>query len=92
MFKICIDTDPEKVIRRALDGIRRIMDSAAQCLKEGKPDEIEPRVLASKMPELEKLRKPRGEALDEYTKNELITHHSTYFARYYLNLFGPPGN
>jgi glyoxylase-like metal-dependent hydrolase (beta-lactamase superfamily II) len=80
-----IDTDPKTVISRALDGIQRILDIAAQCVREGKPEQIEPGVLASKMPELEKLKKPRGQALYEYTKNELITHHSTYFAQYYLN-------
>jgi glyoxylase-like metal-dependent hydrolase (beta-lactamase superfamily II) len=82
-----IDTNPKTVILRALEGIQRILEIAAQCLSEGKPDEIEPRVLASKMPELEKLKIPRGQALYEYTKNELITHHSTYFAQYYLKLF-----
>ena len=82
-----IDINPKIVIHRALDGIQRILDIAAQCLIEGKLEQIEPRVLARKMPEVEKLRKPRGEALYEYTKNELITHHSTYFAQYYLNLF-----
>lgn len=79
-----ISYEPEVVIRRALDGIQRIIDIAEQCIKEGKPEEIEPRVLASKMPELEKLIKTRGTALYEYTKNELVTHHSTYFAQYYL--------
>jgi glyoxylase-like metal-dependent hydrolase (beta-lactamase superfamily II) len=79
-----ISYEPEVVIRRALDGIQRIIDIAEQCINEGKPEEIEPRVLASKMPELEKLIKTRGTALYEYTKNELVTHHSTYFAQYYL--------
>jgi hypothetical protein len=48
-----------------------------QCVREGKPEQIEPRVLASKMPELEKLKNTRGNALYEYTRNELVTHHST---------------
>jgi len=82
-----ISNNPEAVIRRALEGIQLIMDIAEQCVREGKPEQIEPRVLASKMPELEKLRKPRGEALYEYTRDELITHHSTYFAQYYLERF-----
>ncbi len=63
------------------------MGIAAGCVKEGKLDEIEKRVLESKMPELEKLKKTRGNALYEYTKNELVTHHSTYFAQYYLERF-----
>jgi len=79
-----IFSQPQLCIRRTLDGIQKIMDIAEQCVKEAKPEEIEPRVLASKMPEVEKLRKFRGETLYEYTRDELITHHSTYFARYYL--------
>jgi len=79
-----ISDRPREVLRRTLAGIKRIMDIAAQCVKEGKPEEIERRVLASKMPEVEKLRNTRGEVLYEYTKNELITHHSKYFAEYYL--------
>lgn len=82
-----ISNNPKAVIKCALDGIQRIMDIAEQCVREGKPDEIEPRVLASKMPELEKLRKSRGETLYEYVRDELITHHSAYFAQYYLKLF-----
>ena len=45
-----------------------------------------PKVLKSKIPEVEKLRKTRGQELYEYTLKELITHHSTYFASYYLDL------
>lgn len=82
-----ISKNPKVVIQRALDGIQRIMDIAEQCIKEGKPEQIEPRVLASKMPELEKLKKTRGTALYDYTKNELVTHHSTYFAQYYFERF-----
>ncbi len=81
-----ISNNPETVIHRALDGIQRIIEIAEQCMRETKPEQIEARVLASKMPELEKLKKTRGNSLYEYSKNELITHHSTYFAQYYLNL------
>ena len=75
---------PQICIQRALAGIQTIMDIADQCMQEGNPQEIEPRVLASKMPELEKLRQSRGQEIYEYTRDELITHHSTYFAQYYL--------
>lgn len=81
-----ISNNPKAVIQRALDGIQLMINIAEQCLREGKPEEIEARVLASKMPEVEKLRKTRGEALYEYTRDELITHHSTYFSQYYLKL------
>jgi len=79
-----ITRDPKCVMQRTLEGIERIMDIAAECAKEGKPEEIEKRVLESKMPELEKLRLRRGETLYEYTRKELVTHHSAYFAQYYL--------
>jgi glyoxylase-like metal-dependent hydrolase (beta-lactamase superfamily II) len=82
---------PEACIRRTLAGIQRIMDIAEACVREGKPQEIEPRVLASKMPEVEKLRKTRGERLYEYTRDELVTHHSTYFAQYYLKKMNDQG-
>ena len=82
-----ISNNPKAVMHRALDGIQRIIDIAEQCMRERKPEQIEPRVLASKMPELEKLKKKRGNTLYEYTRNELVTHHSTYFAQYYLDLF-----
>lgn len=79
-----ISKNPKEVLQRAIGGIQKIMDIAEECVLEGKPEQIEPRVLASKMPEVEKLRKTRGEVLYEYTRDELITHHSTYFAQYYL--------
>jgi glyoxylase-like metal-dependent hydrolase (beta-lactamase superfamily II) len=78
-----ISNEPQKVIDRTLAGIQRIMDIAEQCLKAGKPEEIEAKVLASKMPEVEKLKR-RSQTLFEYTRDELITHHSKYFAGYYL--------
>ena len=76
---------PGACMQRSLGGIQRIIDIADNCVKDGKTEEIESRVLASKMPEVEKLRKTRGKVLYEYTRDELITHHSTYFAQYYLN-------
>ena len=82
-----ITQDPKTVMQRVLEGIERIMSIAAECVKKGKPDGIAPRVIASKMPEIEKLRKTRGETLYEYVRDELITHHSTYFAQYYLERF-----
>jgi len=78
-----ISHEPRKVMERTLAGIQKIMDIADQCLKNGKPEEIEFRVLASKMPEVETL-KHRSLSLFEYTRDELITHHSKYFAGYYL--------
>ena len=86
-----ITQDPKNVMQRVLEGIERIMSIAAECVKEGKPDDIEKRVLESKIPELKKLIKTRGNALYEYSRNELVTHHSTYFTQYYLERFQNKG-
>ena len=63
-----------------------LMDIADQCIEEGKPEEIEPRVFASKLPEVEKLRKTRGESVYEFTRNGSIVGYSKHFAQYYLDL------
>lgn len=83
-FGIC--NEPEKLIQRALDGMQQLMDIGAQCIAEGKPEEIEPRVLAIKKLEVEKIR-ARGEHVYEHESEELITHQSKYFAQYYLQLY-----
>lgn len=81
-----ISDKPKEVIQRALDGMQRLMDIGAQCLAEGKPREIAPRVLAHKQLETEKLKAARGNILYEYTRDELNTHHAEAFAKYYLDL------
>ena len=78
-----IHTQPKQVLNRASQGIQRILDIGAACVNEGKPEDIERRVLSSRMLDIENLKKG-SQHLHEYTKNELITHHSTYFAKYYL--------
>jgi glyoxylase-like metal-dependent hydrolase (beta-lactamase superfamily II) len=74
---------PAAVYKSALAGIQRQLDIGAWCIRDGRPEDIEMRILGSKYPEVEKLRK-RSEVLFEYTKTELITHHSHYFAEYYM--------
>ena len=81
-----INKKPKEVIQRALKGMQQLMDIGAQCVREGKPEEIAPRVLAHKAVETEKLKKARGNILYEYTRNELNTHHAKAFAKYYLSL------
>jgi len=78
-----IADDPAAVYKSALAGIQRQLDIAAWCIRDGRPEDIENRSLGSKYPEVEKLKK-RSEELFEYTKTELITHHSHYFAEYYM--------
>ncbi len=81
-----ISDAPQMVIKRALEGMQRLLDIGAQCIAEGKPEEIESRITASKLPEAKKLLKPRGKVLYEYTLEELIPHQSTSFAKYYLDM------
>jgi glyoxylase-like metal-dependent hydrolase (beta-lactamase superfamily II) len=82
-----IHQKPQEVFKRALEGISRILDIGEKCVVEGKPEDIEKRVLTSRMLDIENL-KQRSQALYEYVRDELITHHSTYFAQYYLNSVG----
>jgi len=78
-----IAEDPETVYKSALAGIQRQLDIGAWCVEDGRPEDIEMRILGSKYPEVEKLR-TRSDVLFEYTKTELITHHSHYFAEFYM--------
>jgi glyoxylase-like metal-dependent hydrolase (beta-lactamase superfamily II) len=82
-FGIC--DKPREVIQHALDGMQQLMDIGAQCIAEGKPGEIIPRVFAFKMLEVEKL-KARGKALYEYTSQELVASQAKLFADYYLSI------
>jgi hypothetical protein len=79
-FGIC--SEPRALIQRALEGMQQLMDIGADCMAAGKPDEIEPRVLAVKRLEVEKIR-ARGEDVYEHESKELITHQAKYFAKYY---------
>jgi len=81
-----IHDKPKELIQRALNGFQQLMDIAAQCMEEGKPEEIESRVFASKLPEMEKVRKTRGEKEYEFTRDIPSTIYSINFAQYYLDL------
>jgi glyoxylase-like metal-dependent hydrolase (beta-lactamase superfamily II) len=84
-FGIC--DKPTGVMQRALSGMQRLLNIGGTCLKEGKPKEIASRVLASRMPEIEKIRVKRGESLYAYMNQELVPSLSTAFASYYLGLY-----
>jgi len=84
-FGIC--HEPKKLIQRALDGMQQMMDVGAQCMAEGKPEEIEPRVLAIKKLEADKLRDIRGAEVYKHESEELIVTQSKSFAKYYLELY-----
>jgi glyoxylase-like metal-dependent hydrolase (beta-lactamase superfamily II) len=81
-----IHSDCQAVIQKALNSMQMLMDIAEQCVREGRPGEICPRVFASKLPEVERLIRFRGQELGEYTRDELNKHHAEAFAQYYLAL------
>ena len=83
-FGIC--DKPKEVMQRALDGMQRLLDIGAKCVEERKPEEIASRVLASVMPEVEKLGVARGESLYQYMGQELVPSMSRAFAEYYQEL------
>jgi glyoxylase-like metal-dependent hydrolase (beta-lactamase superfamily II) len=81
-----ISDKPREVIQRALDGMQRLLDIGANCVAEGKPEEIASRVAAIILPEVERVRAIRGEGLYEYFSREFVPHLARNFANYYLNL------
>ena len=84
-FGIC--NKPAEVIWRALRLMQGLLDIGAECMKKGKPDEIAPRVKAFAAPELEKLRKARGESLYQYMRDELVASCSEAFSTYYQDFY-----
>ena len=78
---------PKKIMKRALDGMQKLMDIGAECIKAGKPDDIITKVLAHKMIEMKKLRlSEERKDLYKYVRDELNTHHAEVFSKYYLSL------
>jgi len=83
-FGIC--DSPREVIQRALDRMQRLLDIGAKFAEGRKAEEIASGVIANVMPEVEKLRKARGESLYEYMSRELVPSMSVAFANYYLDM------
>lgn len=79
-----ISEAPRQVLESALGKMQALLDLGAQCVREGKPEEIEPRVLATLVPEVEKVGKVRVDGLYEYLKGELTPSLAKAFANYYL--------
>jgi glyoxylase-like metal-dependent hydrolase (beta-lactamase superfamily II) len=76
---------PGELIKAALARMKQLLDIAAECIKAGKPQEIEIRTLALRLPEAEKIRKTRGdEGLYYYLSQELIPSLSRAFMVYSL--------
>jgi glyoxylase-like metal-dependent hydrolase (beta-lactamase superfamily II) len=76
---------PQEIIQGALDLIQKLLDIGAACVKEGKENDIAPRVWKNRLaPELEKIKAGRGGAFYEYVSQELTPSLSQAFAKYYL--------
>lgn len=81
-----ISQKPGEVIERALGLMKSLMDIGAECLDRGKPEEIAPRLRSFVAPQLEKLKRSRGEKLYAYVKDELVASCSEAFSSYYQGL------
>lgn len=76
---------PKDVMGRALDAMQLRFDVGSETMKQGKPEELTSRIIASMASEIEKL-KVRGESLYKYMTEELIPVWSRGFAIYYQKL------
>ena len=78
-----ISETPGEVLKRALAKMQALLDIGAQCVSEGRPDEIEATVLATLVPEVEKIGRVRETGLYAYLKDELTPSLAQAFADYY---------
>ena len=85
-FGIC--DNPELVIQGALAKMQQLLNIGAECMAQGKPDDIVEKTKAIRMLEVEKMRAARGEALYKYLSEELIPSMSRAFADYYVKSIG----
>ena len=79
--------DPKEIMQRAMGHIQWLLDMGAQCVREGKPEEIESRFLEHFLPEAEKIKGKRPQGFYEYISKELLVHLSKNFTRYYTELY-----
>ena len=79
-----ISDSPAEVLDCALAKMQGLLDIGARCVGEGQPGEIEAKVLATLLPELEKMGTVRGrDGLYSYLDHELIPSLAKAFAGYY---------
>jgi glyoxylase-like metal-dependent hydrolase (beta-lactamase superfamily II) len=81
-----ISNKPGEVIERALGLMKGLMAIGAACMDEGRPEEIAPKLRTLMAPELEKIRKARGDDLYLYLRDELVVSCSEAFSSYYQSL------
>jgi glyoxylase-like metal-dependent hydrolase (beta-lactamase superfamily II) len=77
-----ISDRPKQVMARAVNIMQQLLDIGTKCVGEGKPERIASEVWEMMMPELEKLRLARGEAVYQYATREHIPSQLKLFAKY----------
>ena len=84
-----ISDKPKQVITRAINIMQQLLEIGAECMNEGKPENIAGKVIELAMPELEKLRAVRGEALYQYASQEHVFSQAKLVAQYLIGEVQP---
>lgn len=77
-----ISEKPKELISKAIANMQRLLDIGTQCIAEGKPESIVDKLWEVYMPELQKLRAVRGEALYRYAAIERLPAQFQLFTKY----------
>jgi glyoxylase-like metal-dependent hydrolase (beta-lactamase superfamily II) len=73
---------PREIMARAIDKYQQILEIGRKYMSEKKPEVIADKVYEAILPELEKLRLVRGEAIYQYASREHIPFQAKLFAKY----------
>jgi glyoxylase-like metal-dependent hydrolase (beta-lactamase superfamily II) len=73
---------PKEVITKAINNMQQLLDIGMKCIREGKPENIASEAYEVMLPELEKLRPVRGEAVYQYATRDHIPPQLKLFASY----------
>ncbi|MFC1901629.1 MBL fold metallo-hydrolase [Chloroflexota bacterium] len=73
---------PKQVMARAIDDMQKLLDIGAKCMREGKLESIASKAYEMILPELEKLRLVRGEALYQYATQHHMASQVKLFAKF----------
>lgn len=74
--------NPNEVIKRAINNMEKLLDIGRKYIKEGKPELIAGKAYEAILPELEKLRQGRGEALYKYATEDHVGRQVNLFQRW----------
>ena len=77
----------DRVLTRAIRQLEDQLEIGRTCIREGKPELIAAKIVAYVMPEIEKLRRVRGEEVYKYAAKEHIPFQSAIYAEYCVKRF-----